>query len=48
MREYKCDYSVNGVRTREIVTAYSSSEAKKIIEARNSGAKISWISVVPA
>lgn len=42
MHDYKCDYSVNGVRTKEVVTAFNAIEAQKLIEARYPNAKITW------
>ena len=44
MHQYKCVYRVNNQRTEEIISARDQSGAKKIIEAKYAGAKISWIS----
>ena len=40
--QYKCIYSVNGAKTEEIIIANGPIDARKIIEARYSGAKITW------
>lgn len=40
MLQWKCTFYVNGRRTEQIVSAVSSYEAKKNIEAQYSGSKI--------
>ena len=42
MPQFKCDFSVNGKRTQQIVSANSSFDAKKLIEAQYSNCKITW------
>lgn len=42
MRPYECDISVNGIRTKEIVYAQSSIDAKRLVELRYYGARITW------
>lgn len=42
MFNYKCVFSVNTRKTEEIVYANSSVDAKKLIEARYAGNKITW------
>ncbi len=44
MQQYECLSNVEGRRTKEIVSAPCQSDAKKIIEARYKGCKISWVS----
>ena len=45
MREYRVRFRVNGHLSETIVTAYSSTEAKRIVEAQYSGADIKIIQV---
>lgn len=42
MYQYKCVFSVNGRRTEEIVSAQNTIDAKKLIESRYFGSKITW------
>lgn len=42
MEQYKCEYTVNGVRTVQIVTARTPSEAKRLIQMQYAGCKIIW------
>ncbi len=42
MQMYRCVFSVNGVRTEQMVKAQSSIEAKKLIAASFPGARIVW------
>ena len=42
MSQWKCIFSVNGKRTETVVAAYTSIDAKKIVEAQYSGCKITW------
>ena len=42
MRQWRCVYSVNGTKTEEIVSAFTSFDAKKLVEARYPGSKIIW------
>lgn len=46
MFQWKCAFNVNGKRTEQIVNAYNSTDARKLIEAQYSGAKITWINVL--
>lgn len=45
MREYKVVFYVNNIRTETIVSARSTSEARKLVEAQYSGAKVTIIQV---
>lgn len=45
MSEYKVTFSVNGRRTETIVRAGSSTDAKRIVEAQYSGAKLTNVQV---
>lgn len=40
MAQYNVQFSIDGRRTQEIVSAYNTNDARKIIEARYIGAKI--------
>ena len=40
MAQYNVQFSIDGRRTHEIVSAYHTNDARKIIEARYTGAKI--------
>ena len=40
MSQYNVQFSIDGRRTQEIVSAYNTNDARKIIEARYIGAKI--------
>lgn len=40
MAQYNVQFSIDGCRTQEIVSAYNTNDARKIIEARYIGAKI--------
>ena len=40
MAQYNVQFSIDGRRTQEIVSAYNTNDARKIIEARYTGAKI--------
>lgn len=42
MRQYECDLSINGRRTKEIVFARNQIDAKKLVESKYPGAKITW------
>ena len=39
MAQYNVQFSIDGRRTQEIVSAYNTNDARKIIEARYTGAK---------
>lgn len=45
MHTYLMIFTVNGVRTEQKVSAYSSSEARKLIESQYLGNKIRFITV---
>ena len=45
MAQYNVQFSIDGRRTQEIVSAYNTNDARKIIEARYTGAKIVMWSV---
>lgn len=45
MDEYECTFYVDGIRTEEIVKAYGSSDARKLIEARYPNSKIKFSSI---
>ncbi|MEG0409218.1 MAG: hypothetical protein RR623_10130 [Bacilli bacterium] len=40
MAKWEVNFSINGKRTNQIVSAFSSIDARKIIEAQFSGSKI--------
>ena len=40
MAQYNVQFSIDGRRTQENVSAYNTNDARKIIEARYTGAKI--------
>ncbi len=42
MHTFECLFSVNGIRTRENIVANDQISARKLIEARYPGAKITW------
>lgn len=48
MAQYNVQFSIDGRRTQEIVSAYNTNDARKIIEARYTGAKIVIWSVTKA
>jgi hypothetical protein len=48
MQQWKISFSVNGHRSEQIVSANSSFDAKKIIEAQYSGQKITFWSASKA
>lgn len=46
MFQWKCTFNVNGCRTEQIVSAYSYTDAKKLIEAQYGGANVQWINAL--
>lgn len=46
MKQFKCVFRVNGVRTEQVVSAWNSADAKKLIEAQYCG-NVQWISCLP-
>ena len=42
MDRYECDFSVNGRRTKQVVSARNSIDARKLIEAQYPTSKITW------
>ena len=46
MREYKVVFYVNNIRTEAVVLARSTSEARKLVEAQYSGAKVRIVQVM--
>ena len=42
MYRFECDFSVNGNRTKQVVTARDSIAARKLIESQDPGAKLTW------
>lgn len=42
MDKYRCEFSVNGIRTEQIVSAYSTIDARKLIEYQYSSCNITW------
>lgn len=44
MKTYKLVFTVNGKRTETLITASSLDDAKRIVRAQYSGARISFIS----
>ena len=45
MYQWKCDFSVDGRRTVQIVSARGFTDAKKLIEAQYPHSRIMWYSV---
>lgn len=45
MYQFKCIFIVNGVRTEQVVSAFSSADARKLIEAQYCG-NVRWISIL--
>ena len=45
MSSYKCIFYVNGRRTEQIVAAYTSMDARKLIEAQYANCKIQFVAV---
>ena len=48
MNKYKCEITVNGVRTSETVYARCPMEAKKLVQQQYGGCGITWWSVTRA
>ncbi len=44
MSQYKCVFYVNSTKSEQVVSARSSVDAKRLIEAQYAGAKVRWIS----
>lgn len=42
MLQYKCDISINGMRTEVTVQANNQTDARKIVEAQYPNSKITW------
>ena len=42
MNQYRCEFSVNGTRTQQYVYAYSTIDAKKLIEYQYANCTITW------
>lgn len=42
MEKYRCEYTVGTVRTVQVVSARTPSEAKKLIQMQYAGCKITW------
>lgn len=42
LTQYKCEFTVNGTRTSQIVSTRSAAEAKQLIERQYNGYKIVW------
>lgn len=40
MHEYELVYSVKGMRTRDVVSAYTMQDAKRLVEARYPGSHV--------
>ena len=45
MGNYKCVFYVNGRRTEQLVAAYTSMDARKLIEAQYANCKIQFVTV---
>ena len=46
MNKYKCVFTVDGRRTEQIITANTSFDAKKLIEAQYQNCRILWTSCI--
>lgn len=47
MYSFRCVFSVNGVRTEQIISARTAFDARKLVEASFPGARIVWWSCAP-